>query len=264
MPETASNRETHPPQLTLEEWLQLSGDKKFPETAGVSEFEQTTSDPPAPNGADEAHELTPLSSQNHVSSDRRKISPTPAPVQGKSVVFEIDDEKQASIIDEQTNKAHIRDLENILAREFSDTLTGFNAITAPLGAGLLILSIIGWSMLPVLRFFRSGDIRIGAIAIMAALAVSGLAGIHFLLYWAAHRGSNLAKTKELDRLLETRRVIFPCEHIDCEEIPKAPGAKPEGKKSKKRIGRGVAKRPPMALRALFGRSRGPTPLCGLR
>lgn len=125
-------------------------------------------------------------------------------------------------------------LENILWREFGDTLVGFNIIAAPLGVLLIVLAILGWITMPIIEYFEMG-IGFGTI-VLAICAFLALAGLHLIFYWLVHKSSNFIKSRELDRLIEKKRVSNPCRYLDCTdsgdpyEIPGIPvekvGAKP--------------------------------------
>ena len=109
-------------------------------------------------------------------------------------------------------------LEMLLRQEFVDTLSGVNFFTAPLGFFILVIAILAWLLNPLLEFLNMGGMlgdNARIVPIMAAIL--SLAGIHLLFYWSVHRISNLVKSRELDRLIVSRRVDRPCRFLDCYE-----------------------------------------------
>jgi hypothetical protein len=131
------------------------------------------------------------------------------------------------------DKAEIKRLEAMLAREFSDTLTGYNASSGTLGLTFLILSLLGWISLPLLRFLNTGaGFQSQGVWIIVGSTILALAGLHLALYWGAHKGSNIQKTKELDRILEERRSTHPCLNLDCVE----PGTRTQDRSHTSRTG----------------------------
>ncbi len=109
-------------------------------------------------------------------------------------------------------------LDSLLAREFGDTLSGLNAYTGPLGVLLLILALLGWLLGPMLEFLHMGNLIGDQFwTVPAVAAVLSLAGLHLLFYWTVHRISNSVKSRELDRLIESRRVRHPCSYLNCHE-----------------------------------------------
>ncbi len=112
----------------------------------------------------------------------------------------------------------IEKLEKLLRREFGDTLTGANAHALPIGILFIFLGILVWFNDPILGFLGLGgylkDLQWAVMLVSGALS---LAGVHLFFYWWVHRISNSVKSRELDRLIGTRRVDHPCSHLDCEE-----------------------------------------------
>lgn len=109
-------------------------------------------------------------------------------------------------------------LRTLLAREFGDTLSGANALTAPVGILLLIFALLGWFSGPLLGFLEvRWLLENHGWTIYISAAVLTLAALHLLFYWAVHRVSNTVKTRELDRIILKRRVDTPCRHLDCLE-----------------------------------------------
>jgi hypothetical protein len=224
MSESPRGRDANPAQLSLEEWLQLS-DQDRANLAGVCRDAEAESG----DAYGIAIDLPELVKELHPDADsgplaERKpscavidLSAVPDEASATPVANEVEKNRVPETKDE---KAQICDLEALLAREFSDTLTGFNAVAGPLGISLLVLCLVGWLCLPLIQIARTGEaIRSDSIVLMGVSILLGLAGLHLVLYWSAHRGSNLVKTRELDRLLEARRVTSPCIHLDCEEAP---------------------------------------------
>lgn len=112
----------------------------------------------------------------------------------------------------------IEKLEKLLRREFGDTLTGANAHTLPIGILLIFLGILVWFNDPILGFLGlEGFLKDRQWAVMIGSVSLSLAGVHLFIYWWIHRISNSVKSRELDRLIGTRRVDHPCSHLDCEE-----------------------------------------------
>jgi hypothetical protein len=142
---------------------------------------------------------------------------------------ELKREEESRIRSEQIQK-----FESSLAKEYTDTLTGYNAMAGTVGIFLIMLSVVLWMTIPAVRFLRADPAftRYGVLIIGLAV-LFGLAGVHFVLYWLAHRGSNLVKSRELDSIIEDRRVANPCMHLDCEEVQHGWYRKPEELKAGK-------------------------------
>jgi hypothetical protein len=127
-------------------------------------------------------------------------------------------------VDDEGPGAELESLEKRLADEFRDTITGFNALTLPLGVILLILAALGWFLSPISTGLGFGGPQAETLRISATSAViAALAGIHLLFYWTVHRISNSVKSRELDRLIEERREKRVCKYLDCEEQPAESG-----------------------------------------
>jgi hypothetical protein len=127
------------------------------------------------------------------------------------------DERRAGLRD------NLKRLEVLMKKEFGDTLTGTNAFTMPLGVFLLVLSIIGWLLNPLLVFLNIGQLLgRNAWIIPGSAAILTLAGIHLVFYWSVHKTSNAVKSSELDKLIMLRRVMRPCSHLDCYEAEDIP------------------------------------------
>jgi len=112
-------------------------------------------------------------------------------------------------------------LGGVLSTEFGDTLTGVNALALVMGVLFLILAVVGWFLDPVLNFLGAGPLAVQTRAVpLITAAVLALAGLHLVFYWAVHRVSNLVKSREMDGLIELRRVKKPCAYLDCGERAK--------------------------------------------
>jgi hypothetical protein len=222
MHHSASGPNSNLRQTSLEEWLQLPDPEQPPALETAAQPEVVPASIPAPEPSPSLFtELGPIPSMPSpelfiVGSSTEKAEPgEPAPPEPG-----VPEADLAAL-----HAAEVRRLEKILFAEFSDTLTGFNSASAPIGLGLIIVSLAMWLLLPLARFLTpQAGLGGWAIWVLVAAVVLGLAGLHFLLYWGAHRGSNIAKTRELDRLIEDRRVTNPCANLDCVE-----GAKPLGR-----------------------------------
>lgn len=122
------------------------------------------------------------------------------------------------IIEEEVEVDEVERLGKMLAKEFGDTLTGGNAATLPIGLVLIALSFLVWFHEPVSAFFGvPGLVDIKPVIIGIISVALALAGIHLIFYYGVHRVSNIVKSKELDRLIEKRRVHNPCRHLNCRE-----------------------------------------------
>jgi hypothetical protein len=109
-------------------------------------------------------------------------------------------------------------LRTLLTQEFGDTLSGTNALTAPLGVAFLVLAMLGWFSRHILSFLGTEELLANhAWVAYVFAAVLTLAALHLLFYWTVHRVSNAVKTRELDRVILRRRVNEPCRHLDCIE-----------------------------------------------
>ena len=113
----------------------------------------------------------------------------------------------------------LRRLENIMAKEFGDTLTGANAVTFPLGILLIILSAIIWFIEPISGLFGlTGLVNLQPWISGTFSVILAIAGLHLIFYWLVHWISNSVKLKELDRLIENRRIHHPCRHLNCRDV----------------------------------------------
>jgi len=107
-------------------------------------------------------------------------------------------------------------LEDLLYKEFGDTLTGPNALMLPIGFLILIIALLGWLLRPIISWFGLPDpLESFQDIILVSAGVLTLAGFHMIFYWGIHRISNAVKTREYDRIIEIRRERFPCRHLDC-------------------------------------------------
>ncbi|MCX6646294.1 MAG: hypothetical protein NTY09_08055 [bacterium] len=134
---------------------------------------------------------------------------------------EPDDEVVADdtvFIEDKNEISEVDRLEKVLAREFGDTLTGGNAMTISVGLVFIVIAILLWFIDPIAGFLGiSGviNIRAGISGIVSVFLA--LAGIHLIFYWWVHWTSNVVKSRELDRLIESKRVHNPCMHLNCRE-----------------------------------------------
>jgi hypothetical protein len=223
MTQRASEPYSDQPGNTLEEWLQL------PESVGDNEPH-----PPviSPDSSDESCEMNiPL-----IDIPVEETVPDSEPAIFQAPIFPeiVPDIPDAPVKDADVvlkgDKREVKKLEAILSREFGDTLTSYNALMAPVGITLLAIGLLLWMAWPLVNFLGSGtpSVRNGLIILGSATFMS-LAGLHMIFYWLAHRGSNAVKSKELDRIIDIRRVENPCIHLDCEEVAKRQIGKPGSK-----------------------------------
>ncbi len=128
------------------------------------------------------------------------------------------DSDESPVEDRETFDREIEELEERLAEEFRDTLTGGNALTLPIGVLLLVLAVFGWFLGPITSAIGMGNIvGYNRLIITFVAALFTLAGIHLVFYWGVHRVSNVFKSRRLDRLIEQRRELRVCRHLDCDE-----------------------------------------------
>ncbi|MFH1677074.1 MAG: hypothetical protein ABIC40_08615 [bacterium] len=108
-------------------------------------------------------------------------------------------------------------LEDLLYKEFGDTLTGPNALMLPIGLLTLLFALVGWLLRPIISWFGFLDpLESFQDIILVSAGVLTLAGFHMIFYWSMHRISNAVKIREYDRIIGIRREKFPCRHLDCD------------------------------------------------
>jgi hypothetical protein len=131
---------------------------------------------------------------------------------------DVTDSDESAVEDLKTFEAEVEELEEKLAEEFRDTLTGGNALTLPIGVLLVVLAAFGWFLGPITGAIGMGNIiGYNRLIITFVAALFTLAGIHLVFYWGIHRISNVFKSRQLDRLIEQRRELRVCRHLDCDE-----------------------------------------------
>ena len=207
-----------PEQTSLEKWLQLPDStdsapvEPFPAAeTGVSEPVESACPP------SDTLQLPFREQPIHVDYEVLPFEPVAEPVVVTSIISA--PEPIPSAGETKPDKREIRRLETLLSKEFGDTLTGFNAMTAPIGATLIALALLMWLGWPVAQFLNHSNTGMGpGLVFLGVSAFLGLAGLHFILYWAVHKGSNTVKSKDLDRIIDLRRVDKPCAYLDCDEV----------------------------------------------
>jgi hypothetical protein len=222
------NRKSH--QNSLEEWLQLPESQQS-ESGDTEHATERSGDTQDPGSFFSGGFFEHIYKKNEFSQDiSAEINDEPGIRNPELEMFpvpkaEVNDKGTCvAVIDLPTeikkpyDPKELSRLEAILTKEFSDTLSGPNATVGPLGLIFIILGFLGWMSIPILKFFRIAESSQGlSIWIMIGSVIFVLAGIHLMLYWVAHKGSNAVKTKELDRLITERRVTHPCLCLDCVE-----------------------------------------------
>lgn len=213
----------------LEEWLQLPDSDDDSEPSGqLDEFDESETQvdflPARPDEASSPpkHQinkdgvLTLFPPEEQISDpqpDLDDISRPKTDSQDNDVSDSSGAEAPASVDDDSPVE-----MENLLNREFGDTLTGTNAVTLPLGFLLILLSIVAWFMNPILQALGLGQISTDqALVPLISSVLLALGGMHLVFYWLIHRISNAVKSRELDRLIDSRRIHRMCIHLDCTE-----------------------------------------------
>jgi hypothetical protein len=210
-------------QANLEEWLQLpdsydKGDREGDPGNKLDELPDAQNDDtqtrPEPKSIDKEGILTLFPAQERsedVSSGADEAT------ESEIEPSDADDGKPADeprIIDDDA----VVEMENLLNREFGDTLAGANALTLPLGLLLILLAVLAWYMDPFLQALGLGQIpREQVLVPLISSVLLALGGVHLVFYWLIHRISNAVKSRELDRLIEDRRINRMCIHLDCTE-----------------------------------------------
>lgn len=221
MTDSHRNSNSYKPPADLEKWLQL------PESVDDCDDEDEKSDKLREFNAPPDHDKNGPSSDDKGPADSNEVM-TLFPVPDSDVAddgspnsetaesdIEVGQDNGGAVLGKEEDILH---MENLLNREFGDTLAGANSITLPLGLLLLILAVIGWFLDPLMQALGLGEIPRdqGFIPLIAAV-LTALGGIHLLFYWMVHRISNSIKSRELDRLIEERRINKRCVHLDCIE-----------------------------------------------
>jgi len=246
MPRSDDSSNKHMPHGKLEDWLQSPAPTPgVPQHGALDELPESSDeiddideinldsedseitgtptdsdapDPVSPPVPDHSQEAKPDDSPVNLS-----LFPDDPPVtcDESDAELPLDEELQTGTQDPRIadSISHIEKLEGILVREFTDTLTGANAISLPLGFSFILISLIGWFLKPVTELLTTFEFswKVYFIVLLAS-AVLSLAGIHLLFYWFIHRISNSVKSRELDRLIELRREKHTCRFLDCIEI----------------------------------------------
>ena len=196
MPPNKATPENFQRSANLEEWFQLlsSNGEETPSEPEKQEKEETGSlqiEPPQES-----------------CSEREEIRET----------LELEEGREAPPHERHALREEVEFLKSVLLREFGDTLTGFNALTGPIGLALLVLGIAGWLTMPLLTFLGTINANIKVtLTLLGSSTVLCLMGLHFLIYWGFHRASNQVKSRELDHVIELRRIKAPCVNLDCRE-----------------------------------------------
>jgi hypothetical protein len=184
----------------LEDWLQPPESNELPVNGEAS----TSPAPPEEDTASPSEAIHP---------DAEELFP-PKPPAAQQTEEPAEREKS----DQEGPGEELVRLRRLLAQEFGDTLSGANALTAPVGILLLIFALLGWFSGPLLGFLEvRWLLENHGWTIYVSAAVLTLTALHLLFYWAVHRVSNAVKTRELDRIVLRRRVDTPCRHLDCLE-----------------------------------------------
>jgi hypothetical protein len=119
---------------------------------------------------------------------------------------------------EDSRAEEIDALEDILKKEFSDTLSSVNAQTIVWGIIFLLVALAVWFIEPVMSIIGISGLNDRFLITSKIIGVIlFLAGIHLTFYWSIHKISNTIKTRELDKILEARRVTSPCIYLDCKD-----------------------------------------------
>lgn len=244
MPSSGDNPNKQTPRGNLEDWLQLpdSGEPppgsldELPESSDeiiiepdepMESGEPETSDPEireednppdeSPDETEQDSEPKPLSLFPDLPSEETG-QVEKEPVKDSADAGDGPEEPGLTITGVADTIQHIEKLEKFLIEEFSDTLTGTNALTLPVGISLIILSVLGWFLKPVTELLTTFEFSWEFYSILLlASVVMALGGIHLVFYWLIHRISNGVKSRELDRLIELRREKNTCRYLDCIE-----------------------------------------------
>jgi len=227
-PDRNSNSSKRPGKL--EDWLQLPDSYNDSEASGkLDELDESTDrkevlpdqpdeaqSTPIPDSVEGNGILTLFPAQEEGPDSQSALDDT-TPPEVDSPNKETSDDTGTDVSESIDDDALV-EMENLLNREFGDTLTGTNAITLPLGLLLILLSIVAWFMDPILRALGLGKISPDqALIPLISSVLLALGGVHFVFYWIIHRISNAVKSRELDRLIEDRRIRRMCVHLDCTE-----------------------------------------------